>query len=190
MEIHVSRNTFRQLVDLEKIKQFLETHFKITGMLSAILDADENILVAVGWQDICTRFHRVNPVTSARCRESDTYIKAHLGNFNGEYLEYRCKNGLRDVAVPIIIGGEHLATFYTGQFFYDDDMPDREYFQAQAREFGFDEPDYLDALSRVQIRTREQIRSIMEYYRCLVQMIAEMGLRNLDLSREVVVRKR
>jgi PAS domain S-box-containing protein len=190
MENHVSRNTFRQLVDLEKIRQLLEAHFRITGMLSAILDADENILVAVGWQDICSRFHRANPASSARCSESDAYIKAHLHDFKGEYLEYRCRNGLRDVAVPIIIGGEHLATFFTGQFFYEDDKPDLEFFRAQAREFGFDEADYLDALSRVRVFSRDQVRSFMEYSRCLVEMIAEMGLRNLELSREVAVRKR
>jgi len=186
----VSSFTFPQLVDLEKIRQLLEAHFKITGMLSAILDAEENILVAVGWQDICTRFHRANPLTCARCRESDAYIKAHLHDFNGGYLDYRCKNGLRDVAVPVIIGGEHLATFFTGQFFYEDDKPDVEYFRAQAREYGFDEADYLDALRRVQVCTREQVHSFMEFYRNLVQMIAEMGLKNLELSREVAVRTR
>ncbi len=184
----MSKLTFPQLIDLEKIRQLLEAHFKITGMLSAILDAEENILVAVGWQDICVRFHRINPATRARCRESDAYIKTHLSDFTGEYLDYRCRNGLRDVAVPIIIGGEHLATFFTGQFFYNDDKPDVEYFRAQAREFGFDEADYLDALSRVQVCTREQVRNFMEYYRCLVQMIAEMGLKNLELSREVAIR--
>src|SRR5664279_2186599 len=103
MENYVSSLTFPQLVDLEKIRQLLEAHFKITGMLSAILDAEENILVAVGWQDICARFHRANPATCARCRESDAYIKAHLHDSDGEYLDYRCRNGLRDVAVPIFI---------------------------------------------------------------------------------------
>jgi len=188
MENHVSRNAFRLLVDLEKIRLLLEAHYKITGMLSAILDADENILVAVGWQDICARFHRSNQAACARCRESDAYIKAHLNDFHGEYLEYRCRNGLRDVAMPIFIGGEHLATFFTGQFFYDDDKPVPEYFRAQAREFGFDEADYMDALSRVQVQTRDQVRDYMEYYRCLVQMMAEMGLKNLELSREVAIR--
>ncbi|HEX9022573.1 MAG TPA: PocR ligand-binding domain-containing protein [Geobacteraceae bacterium] len=184
----MSRLTFPQLVDLEKIRQLLEAHFKITGMLSAILDTEENVLVAVGWQDICSRFHRANPQTCARCRESDAYIKSHLTDFDGEYLEYRCRNGLRDVAVPIFIGGEHLATFFTGQFFYTDDKPDEEYFRAQAREFGFVEADYMAALSRVQVHTREQVKSFMEFSRCLVQMIAEMGLNNLELSREVAIR--
>jgi PAS domain S-box-containing protein len=185
----MTKPAFAQLVDIEQIQHILETHYKITGVLSAILDTDENILVAAGWQDICTRFHRVHPETCERCRESDAYIKAHLPDFTGEYLDYKCKNGLRDVAVPIIIAGEQLATFFTGQFFYDHDKPDVEYFRAQAREFGFDEESYLEALSRVPVFTREQIRNIMDFYRNLVQIMAETGLKNLELAQEVKERK-
>jgi PAS domain S-box-containing protein len=161
----------------------------VTGVLSAILDSDGNILAATGWQDICTRFHRVHPEACKRCRESDAYIKAHLPDFTGEYLDYQCRNGLRDVAVPIIIAGEHLATFFTGQFFYDDDKLDVEYFRAQAQEFGFDEESYLEALSRVPVFTKEQIRNIMKFYRNLVQILVDMGLKNLELAQEVKERK-
>ena len=182
--------SFVQLVDIEQIRQLLEARYKITGVLSAILDTEENILVAVGWQDICVQFHRSHPVTCARCRDSDAYIKAHLRDFNEGYVDYRCRNGLRDVAMPIIIGGEHLATLFTGQFFYEDEKPDVEFFRAQAREFGFDEKAYIEALAKVPICTREQIRNIMEYYRNLVRIMAEMGLKNLNLTQEVENRKR
>jgi PAS domain-containing protein len=181
--------TFTQLVDMEKIRQLLESLYRITGIVSAILDTDENVLAAVGWQDICIRFHRAHPAASARCRESDAYIKAHLNDFREGFLAYRCRNGLWDVAMPIFINGKHLATIFTGQFFYDDDKPDLEFFRAQAREFSFDVAEYLSALSRVQVCTREQIRNIMDYYRGLVQMIAGMGLNNLELSREVALRE-
>jgi PAS domain S-box-containing protein len=181
--------TFVQLVDIEQIQHLLEAQYKITGVLSAILDTDENILAAAGWQDICTRFHRIHPVACERCRESDAYIKAYLPDFTGEYLDYKCKNGLRDVAMPIIIAGEHLATFFTGQFFYEDEKPDPEYFRGQALELGFDEEGYLDALSRVPVFTREQICNIVGYYRNLVQIMAEMGLQNLMLAQEVKERK-
>src|SRR5512141_2673166 len=98
--------SFTQLVDIEQIRRLLEAHYRTTGVLSAILDTDENILVAVGWQDICTRFHRVHPATNARCHQSDAYIKSHLHDLGEGFLDYRCGNGLRDVAMPIIIGGE------------------------------------------------------------------------------------
>jgi two-component system, cell cycle sensor histidine kinase and response regulator CckA len=182
--------TFAQLVDIDQIQRMLESDYRIRGILSAILDSEENILVAAGWQDICTRFHRANPDTCKRCRESDALIKTHLHDVaDGGYLDYVCKNGLRDVAVPIIIAGEHLATFFTGQFFYTDDNKDVEFFRAQARQFGFDEESYLEALRRVPVFTREQIRNTMDFYRNLVQILAEMGLKNMELTREVDKRK-
>lgn len=181
---------FSRLVDINQLQQLLEAQYRINGTPSAIMDKDENILVAVGWQDLCVRFHRIHPDSCLRCHESDTYIKSHLHSFDGEYLDYRCKNGLRDVAMPIRINGEHVATFFTGQFFYDDDKPDPDYFRAQAREFGFDENDYLRAMGMIPIRSREQIRNIMEYSRNLVQIMAEQGLNNLKLAREVEERKK
>ncbi len=77
----MTNQSFVQLVDIDQIRLLLEAQYKITGILSAILDTDENVLVAVGWQDICTRFHRIHPDTRARCRESDAHIKAHLYDF-------------------------------------------------------------------------------------------------------------
>jgi len=72
-----SPNLF-QYLDMEEIQKLLEAYFKLTGIISAILDPDGNVIVAVGWQDICTRFHRVNPISSARCQESDLSINSRL----------------------------------------------------------------------------------------------------------------
>jgi len=181
---------FDQLVDIEQVRQLLEAQYKLTGMPLCILDTDENILVAVGWQDICTKFHRVHPVACARCRESDTYIKEHVRDFNVGYVDYQCKNGLRDAAVPIFIGGKHLASLYIGQFFYEDEKPDVDFFRSQAEEFGFDTDSYLAALNKVQTYSREAIRNHMEHCRSIVKILAEMGLRNLNLTLEMAERKK
>jgi ligand-binding sensor protein len=151
-------HTFSQLVDLEQVRQLLESHNRLSGMAYGLFDAHENNLIAVGWQDICSRFHRVNPVTCAYCRESDAFIKAHLHDAKGEPLEYRCKNNMIDIAMPIVIEGRHLATFFTGQFFYDDQPPNRDYFIMQAMALGFDTESYLEALDRVPILSHEHIR--------------------------------
>jgi PAS domain S-box-containing protein len=180
--------SFTRLVDIEQIRELLEAHYNITGVGAAILDSDENTLVAIGYHDICTRFHLVHPLAKLNCLESDAYVKAHLSECKDGYLDYRCKNGLVDVAVPIIIRGEHLATFFTGHFFYDDDKPDMEYFRRQAEKFGYDENGYLEALGRVPIFTRDHVHKITEYNRNLVRIIAEMGLKNLELLNETVKR--
>jgi PAS domain S-box-containing protein len=85
-----------------------------------------------------------------------------------------------DIGVPIIIAGKHLATFFLGQFFYEDEIVDTKFFRAQALKFGFDENEYLDALSRVPRFSRKKIQHIIEYYVGLVMTLAESGLRQLE----------
>lgn len=186
----MSSYTFNQLVDVTQVRQLLESHHGLSGMAYGLFDTDENNLIAVGWQDICVRFHRVNPVSCARCRESDAYIKNHLHDFEGDLLEYRCKNGMIDIAMPIIIDGEHMATFFSGQFFYDDDRPVPEYYLMQAETLGFDLEDYLKALERVPVLSREHVRRNMLFLRDMVDVLARCGLNNLRLTREMEARKR
>lgn len=99
---------FSQIMSVSQLQQLLETQFRLTGVPGAILDSDEQILASAGWQEICARFHRRHPQTVARCWESDVYIKAHLDNCPAGYVDYRCQNGLRDVAMPIYIEGRPL----------------------------------------------------------------------------------
>ncbi|UCV29856.1 PocR ligand-binding domain-containing protein [Ferribacterium limneticum] len=167
------------LLDISELQGLCESYTAVTGAVTALLDLEGKILVSTGWQDICSRFHRVNPLTAKRCRESDTLLAGKLAH--GEpYNVYKCKNGLVDVAVPIIIGGEHVANFFTGQFFFG--TPDRNYFQQQAREFGFEQVAYLDALNRVPTFSEQQVESMMAFFTRLARMMGEMGLAKLRLQ--------
>lgn len=179
-----------QLLDIEQVRRLLESHHRLSQMAYGVFDADGNEVIAVGWQDICVRFYRAHPVTCARCRESDAFIKAHLHDFEGEFLEYRCKNGMIDVAMPIIIDGEHAATFFSGQFFYEDDRPDLEYSLMHGEGLGFDLEEYLKALERVHVLSREHVRSNMLFLRDMVAVLARCGLNNLRFAREAEERKR
>lgn len=182
--------SFTRLVDIEQIRKLLEAYYKITGVVAGILDPDENIIVAVGFHDICARFHRTHPVAGLHCRENDACVKLRLSDCADGYVNYRCRNGMVAVAMPIIINGAHLATLFTGQFFYDDDKPDVEYFRTQAAKFGFDEAGYLEALGRVPVYSRDHVRDIVDYFRHLVEIVTGMGLKNLELSKEIAERKK
>lgn len=184
---------FQDVIDVPKLQSLMDSFHKAFSTLMAILDTNENVLVAVGWQDICTRYHRLNPQTCARCKASDAYIKQNLRA--GEYIEYKCQNGLWDVATPIIINGEHVATFFTGQFFYEGTVPDTAFFRRQARDFGFPEDEYLKALEKVPIYSRQKVRDLMEYYMKYVQTLVDFGLVQMEKERygvtlEVRVAKR
>lgn len=170
---------FAEIVDIEKLHGLFESYTMITGAVTALIELDGTVLIATGWQDICTRFHRVNEATACRCRESDTILAGELGS--GEpYNVYKCKNGLIDVAVPITISGEHVANFFTGQFFTE--APNREYFVRQAGEFGFDKDSYLEALQRVPIFSEETIKAMMVFFSRLARLIGEMGIARKELE--------
>ncbi|MHB8127147.1 MAG: PocR ligand-binding domain-containing protein [Desulfitobacteriaceae bacterium] len=149
---------------------------------SSVIDTKANILIGVGWQDICTKFHRVNNETELLCRQSDMHLEKYqrkrLSNIE-PYIYYSCPNGLIDVVAPIIIDGEHLATIFTGQFLFEE--PDIEQFCKQARRYGFDEEEYLEALTKVPIFSKNKLDSAMRFFLQLADMLAEMGIAQLRL---------
>lgn len=173
--LHSKKYCFSELVDIGIIEPLLDSFHEMTGIQYSILDIDNNIIIKKGWQDICTQFHRTCSHTKSRCLESDSYIFNHLKD--GPYIGYKCLNGLMDYASPIIVEGEHLATIFMGQLFHV--PPDEEFFRQQARQFGFDETAYLEALYRVPIIPEAQIKCIMEFYARLSQMAAVMGLERM-----------
>lgn len=168
-----------ELVDLGELRGLCENFTAVTGAVTAVLDLEGRVLIATGWQDICTQFHRINPATCARCRESDTVLASQL-NKGKPYNVYRCKNGLVDVAVPIVIADEHVANFFTGQFFFE--PPDMSYFLRQAKEFGFDESAYLAAMARAPVFSEQQVQSMLGFFARLAKVIGEMGLAKFRLQ--------
>ncbi len=170
---------FSELVNINELRELCESYTANTGAATALLELDGTILIATGWQDICTRFHRVNEATACRCRESDTILAGGLTK--GErYNVYKCKNGLVDVAVPIMIRDQHVANFFTGQFFSE--PPDREHFIRQAEEFGFEMDSYLDALRRVPVFSENYVKTMMKFFTRLARLIGEMGLVRKELE--------
>ena len=161
------------LVDLERLQKMADHLYAAGGIPVGILDVSGRILVGAGWQRICTQFHRANPETARRCTESDSYIDSHLDE-NG-VLAYKCRNMLWDLALPITIAGMHLGTLFVGQFFYDDEGIDYAAFRRQAGEFGFDWEDYRKAIDEVPRFTHERVANMMEYYRRLIEELANSG---------------
>lgn len=170
----LSKWVLGELVNVDALQEMAEHLYAVSAVPIGVIDLDGNIVVSVGWQDICTRFHRNHPEASKRCRLSDDYISKHL--HEGSYVEYKCLNNMWDIALPIIISGEHMATLFVGQFIYEDEVLDIEYFRKQAAEFGFDKEEYLSAVSCIPVFSREKITHIMEYYKGLVTTLVESSM--------------
>jgi len=183
---------FSDMIDIPVLQDLMSSLYRASGIPCGIIDIDGRVLVASGWREICTQFHRVHPATEALCRESDAFIAEHLRREEKlpacGYLEYRCKNGMIDIAVPIVIAGRHLANLFLGQFFYS--PPDADFFARQARRYGFDEEKYLEALRSVPIFTRQKVEDILAYQIRLVHLLIRMGHERLERIRAEEERRR
>ena len=142
----------------------------------ALIDLKGNVLVGVGWQDICTKFHRVHPETCKHCVESD--IKLSAGVPPGEFKLYKCKNNMWDIATPIMVGGQHVGNIFSGQFFFEDEPLDYELFRSQARKYGFNEEEYIAALEKVPRLSREAVNKSMSFFMKLANMLSQLSYSN------------
>ena len=168
------------ILDLPAVAGLLTSFWELTGMLAAIVDRHGSVLVEVGWQEICTRFHRCHPQTRKNCIESDTVLAA--ATTPGSFLAYRCKNGMWDLSTPIVVCGRHLGNIYFGQFIYREEEVDRDYFSQQARRYGFDEDAYLAALDQVPHYDRVTVERVMAFYAKLGAMISALSFGNLRMA--------
>ena len=185
MTVDGKKNMFRleDLIDISLLQDLQEKLNKIYSFPSAVIDMEGKILTAVAWQDICTKFHRTHPECEKECIKSDQYIFDHLSEAKPA-ITYQCPHGLVDNATPIIIDGQHLGNFFTGQFFLEE--PDMEFFRGRAKKFGFDEKAYLEAVRKVPIWSREKLKLYLDFIKGFIEIIAGLGLRQL---RETQIKK-
>lgn len=171
------------VLDLTAARSLLAGFTETTGMAAAILDLSGNVLVATGWQDACTKYHRVHPATAERCRRSDTHLSQC--SVRGEFRAYKCLNGLWDVAAPLYVDDQLYGRVFIGQFFYDDGPLDLDAFARQADTFGFDKADYLAAIASVPRLSREHVDSLMRFLVDIAESLSTTSRTIAQLGRAI-----
>ncbi len=168
------------VVNTQAIQLMMDDFFKLTTIGIAIIDLNGNVLVATGWQDICTQFHRIHPETCKNCVESDTLLSE--GVEEGKYKVYKCKNNMWDMVTPITVGGKHIGNLFLGQFLFEDEVPDYEFFRSQAQKYGFNEEHYIAALERVPRWNRETVDTVMAFYSKFARLFSSLSHSNIKLA--------
>ena len=162
-----------ELLRASEIQQLFISYFNLVNIPTGIVDINGNVFVASPWHRICTRFHRSNPATCARCIESDAFLASQLEQGNLCTI-HTCNNGLKECAAPITIEGKHVANLFIGQFFTKE--PNQKKFRCQAEEFGFDVEGYLSALKEVPIVDERRIPVIVDMILKTTQSIIKLAI--------------
>ena len=168
------------ILDVPALQSLMDDFYALTRIPMGLIDLEGRVLTGAGWQKICTEYHRKHPETLGHCLESDTRLTA--GIRAGEYRLYKCMNHMWDAATPVLVDGKHLGHLFTGQFFFDDELPDYELFRAQAKRYGFPEEEYMAAIEAVPRLSRTSIETAMAYFIKLATLISQLSLGNLKLS--------
>jgi len=179
----VDKLELADIIDIQAVQSLMDDFYKFAHITIALLDLKGNVLVGVGWQDICTKFHRVHPEACKHCVESDTELST--GVPPGEFKLYKCKNNMWDIVTPIIVDGQHIGNIFSGQFFFEDESLDYEPFRVQARKYGFDEEEYIAALERVPRLSRETVEKSMSFFMKLANMLSQLSHSNIKLAQSL-----
>ncbi len=162
------------LLDIPRLQSLLDSLYASSKIPSAIIDNDGKIHTGSGWQDACTKFHRVHPDVEKLCIESDKYITRHI-HAGAPWVIYKCPQGLVDTATPLVVEGTHIGNVFTGQLFLE--PTDIGFFRSQAVRYGWDEEAYLDAVRKIPVIPRQVLQEHLAFIARFTEMLAEIGLK-------------
>ena len=175
-----------EIIDTQAIRSLMDDFYKLAQVPMGLNDLKGKVLVGVGWQDICTKFHRVHPEAYRHCVESN--IKLSTGISPGEFKMYKCKNNMWDIVTPIMVGGQHIGDIFARQFFFEDEPLDFELFRSQARQYDFNEKEYIAALEKVPRLSREAVDTGMDLFMTFANMISQLSYSNIKLVQSLAER--
>ncbi len=122
---------------------------------------------------------------SETCGRSDKAAE-ELVRQTGKAQIYRCHFGLVDIAVPVIVGNQHIATLFTGQVLRD--LPSREEFMQITRDvesFPHIQCEQLQAAYwQVPVVSADNIRNITEILEAFAEYIANSWQRMAEAVKE------
>ncbi|MGA2133442.1 MAG: PAS domain S-box protein [Bryobacteraceae bacterium] len=176
------------ILDIAATQSLMEDFYQLAGIPMGVVDLKGNLLIAVGFQRVCTDFHRRHAETSGNCIESDTRLTE--GVAPGEFKPYKCMNHMWDAATPLMVGDEHVGNLFCGQFFFDDEPLDVDLFRAQAARYGFPEEEYLAAIQAAPRLSRKALDTGMAWLTKLGQMLSVLSYSNIKLARSLAERDR
>jgi diguanylate cyclase (GGDEF)-like protein/PAS domain S-box-containing protein len=176
------------IIDKPALQSLINDFYNLTKIRISLLDIEGKVLVSTGDEEICRRFHHKHPKTAMHCQESNTQLTRDISE--GTFKAYKCRNNLWDIATPVVIEGKTLGNLFLGQFFYDDEPINYEFFRVQARQYGFDEQEYIVCLDLVPRYSRDIVQSALTFISNLAKMISAMGFSSIKLTRSLEERNR
>lgn len=176
--------SFIDTIDINEVENLIIKFYQYNKIPTAIYDKNHKLLFSVGWKPVCVKYHHCRLESQNHCRKSIEYINKQLSL--KPYKYFQCNNGLNAIAIPVIIRETHVATLVLSQFLYQGEKIDYELFTKQAELFNFDLKNYLHAIESLPTFTSDEINQITNNITYLAELIAYLGLKNMETHEKTV----
>jgi CheY-like chemotaxis protein/ligand-binding sensor protein len=162
--------------DFSPLRGLFDGFHAVTGLQISLVRAEDRFLLATPFARACSAFHRSSPATLAHCDAAGRAAQVAVPEPGGPgYVEYRCPNGLRDIAVPLAVEGLRWGTLFVGQFLYDDESAPEEELRRRAEENGWEADDYLAAVAEIPRMSRSRLAAILEFFGSVAEVAAGLA---------------
>ncbi len=177
-----------KILDLSVLAPLAESNWRLTGVPVRLFLMNGEKTAEVGKPSVCSRFHEQHPQTRICCLKAE--FLRRIDTFTSWNCPFFCDNGLREVALPLMLEGQRVGVLFLGPFLLDSDVLPTADFRERARRYEFDENAYLSALHELPIISAEQLERAMTFYTDFLRVVEHLGVRNRQWMREAVERNR
>lgn len=153
----------QEFCNMKKFEGIMSNWAKATGLATVAVGADGKYISACyNFTDFCIKLTRGCPEGKKRCEHCDA-------TGNGVY---ECHAGLIDFGIPIMLNdGTVLGNIIGGQVLPE--QPDENKFRETAQELGINPDQYIRALNKVTVKTREEIESAANLLGDVINMFVQ-----------------
>lgn len=169
------------IIDVNFLQEFQDNFARTMNIASFIFDDDGPITKPSNFSEICCKYIQLNPILSKKCEECIKKWK-QVASEKGKPVIYSCNCGLTDFVVPIMFKGKHIAYILGGQVLTKN--LDEDYFKNVARNLGFNEDEYLNAVRKIKIISNEQVESASQILYIIANAVSEIAHKNFELIKK------
>lgn len=182
------RKKLKNLLNINRLQDLIDHIYASSDIPTGIIERNGDVVASSGLNKLCEQYHKNNEITNGFCQECFMDVEKNLESGSKFYLS-KCKNGMIDISVPILIDGSYVATLFQGQFF--DKEPDISEYNDISDTYDFSKEEYLEAVKNTEICCEEKIQTVIDFLTGISQFISdvasskyELEVRNLELLRK------
>lgn len=138
----------QDFTDMKRFQEIMENWASATGLATVAVDSDGNYISdCYNFTDFCMKYTRNSKEGKRRCEKCDKEC-------NGVYY---CHAGLIDFSIDLVLRDQKIGAVIGGQVLPE--HPDEDKFRTVAKEIGVNETSYIEALRKVNVRSKTQIEA-------------------------------